>query len=259
MTDTPTTQAGRIVWHDLMTVDIERSKEFYEGMFGWTTVQQDMGPMGSYTVIRHRGHAIGGMVATEPRHRVPTHWLAYLTVNDVEGLCKRIPMLGGNVAVEPRGLQGVGNFAILQDPQGGVFSAIQMDDDMPPPERTKEHGSLYWDQLLVRDSERMAKFYGKVCGWTVDEYELGGGQGYYGVFKRGEQPVAGMLPIPEKDARRRGWLVYVAVDDIEASVEKVKKLGGEIVSGPDIVYGIGKYAVANDTTQGAFGLFKAAG
>jgi len=39
----------------------------------------------------------------------------------------------------------------------------------------------------------------------------------------------------------------------------VKQLGGEIVTGPDIVYGIGKYAVATDTAQGTFGLFKPAG
>ena len=116
---------GRFVWHDLMTVDLERSKDFYKGLFGWTTVQQEMGPMGRYTVIQHRGQAIGGMVATDPRHGVRTHWLSYRTVDDVDGLCERISKLGGNVAVEPRGVQGVGRFAILHDPAGGVFSAIQ--------------------------------------------------------------------------------------------------------------------------------------
>jgi predicted enzyme related to lactoylglutathione lyase len=104
----------------------------------------------------------------------------------------------------------------------------------------------------------MAKFYGEVCGWTVDEYEMGD-QGNYGVFKRGDEAVAGMLPISDDDKRKQGWLVYVAVDDIDEVAEKVKELGGEIVTGPDIVHGIGKYAVVRDTTQGAFGLFRAAG
>jgi len=258
MTEPSTTEASRIVWHDLMTVDLERSKEFYKGLFGWTTAQQEMGPMGSYTVIQHRGQAIGGMVATDPRHGLTTHWLSYFTFEDVDGLCKRIGKLGGNVAVEPRGVRGVGSFAILHDPAGGVFSAIQMGGEMPVSVRSRDHGSFYWDQLLTRNSDRMAKFYGEVCGWTVDEYEMGD-QGYYGVFKRGDEAVAGMLPISDDDKRKQGWLIYVAVDDIDEAAEKVKDLGGEVVTGPDIVHGIGKYAAVRDTTQGAFGLFKAAG
>jgi len=258
MTRSRSPEASRIVWHDLMTVDLERSKDFYKGLFGWTTVQQEMGPVGSYTVIRHRGQAIGGMVATDPRHGVLTHWLSYLTVDDVNGLCERISKLGGKVAVEPRGVEGVGRFAILQDPEGVVFSAIQIGDEMPGPARSREHGNFYWNQLLTRDGDRMSKFYREVCGWTVDEYEMGD-QGYYGVFKRGEEAVAGMLPISGDDKRKPGWLVYVSVDDIDEAVEKVKVLGGEIISGPDIVYGVGKYAVVRDTTQGTLGLFKAAG
>jgi len=258
MTAPGSSEASRIVWHDLMTVDLERSKEFYEGLFGWTYFQQEMGPMGSYTVIHRQGQAIGGMVATEPRHGVLTHWLSYLSVTDVDGLCERMNEFGGNVAVEPRGLPGIGNFAILQDPEGGVFSVLQMGDGMPAPERLREHGSIYWDQLLTRGSERAAKFYGAVCRWTVDRYEMDD-QGVYGVFKRGEEAVAGMLTLSGGDKRKPGWLVYVAVDDIDESAEKVKQLGGDIVTGPDVVYGIGKYAVATDTTQGTFGLFKPAG
>ena len=137
MTTPESTKAGRIVWHDLMTVDLEASKAFYQELFGWTTFQQDMGPVGSYTVIKHRGEAIGGMVATDPRHGVSTHWLTYVTVDDVNGLCARIKSLGGNVAVEPRGVPGAGNFAILQDPQETVFSAIQMGEEMPAPARSR--------------------------------------------------------------------------------------------------------------------------
>jgi len=68
-----------------------------------------------------------------------------------------------------------------------------------------------------------------------------------------------MLPLAEGDERKPGWLPYIAVDDIDAMVEKVKELKAEIVTGPDIVHGIGKYAVARDRTGGLFGLFKAAG
>jgi predicted enzyme related to lactoylglutathione lyase len=258
MTEPSYTETGRIVWHDLMTVDLEQSKAFYNGLFGWTTAQQEMGPMGTYNLIQHRGQGIGGMVATDPLHGVSTHWLSYLTVDDVDGLCKRIGKLGGTVAVEPRGVTGAGRFAILQDPVSSVFSAIQIGGEMPGPSRSRDHGSFYWDQLLTRDNGPAGKFYGEVCGWTLDEYETED-EGDYGVFKRGEEAVAGMLSISHDDKRKPGWLVYVAVDEIDDAAEKVRELGGEIVTGPEVVHGIGKYAVARDTTQGYFGLFKPAG
>jgi len=258
MTDQTLTQTSRIVWHDLMTTDIERAKDFYQALFGWTTFEQGMGPMGNYTLIQHQGQPIGGIVGIDPKHGLPSHWLCYLTVDDVEELCKRIPKLGGNVAVEPRGVPDVGRFAILHDPANGVFSAMQMVGDAGGPPRTKDHGMFYWDQLLTNNSDVMAKFYGEVFGWTVDKYEMGD-LGYYGVFKSGEQAVAGMLPLAEDDARKPGWLPYIAVDDIDASVEKVKQLKVEVIAGPDVVYGIGKYAVVRDPTGGLFGLYKPAG
>ena len=37
VTDAPSGErfAGRIIWHDLLTTDIEGSKAFYSGLFGW--------------------------------------------------------------------------------------------------------------------------------------------------------------------------------------------------------------------------------
>jgi predicted enzyme related to lactoylglutathione lyase len=220
MSEPSFTETGRIVWHDLMTVDLEQSKAFYGGLFGWTTVQQEMGPMGTYNLIQHQGQGIGGMVPTDPRTGVTTHWLSYITVGDVDDLCKRMPRLGGTVAVEPRGVTGAGRFAILQDPNSNVFSAIQIGGEMPGPSRSRDHGSFYWNQLLTRDNVPAKQFYGEVCGWTLDEYETEG-EGDYGVFKRGDEAMAGMLSIPHEDPRKPGWLVYIAVDEIDETVERV--------------------------------------
>jgi predicted enzyme related to lactoylglutathione lyase len=247
-------QYSRIVWHDLMTVDLEKSKQFYEALFGWTTFEQDMGPKGIYTVIQHGGQPIGGMVATDPRHGVLTHWLPYLTVGDVNGLCQRIGKLDGSVAVEPRGVVGTGSFAILQDPSGSVFSAIEVGDGMPGAARSLEPGNFAWDQLLTRDSDAMARFYAEVCGWSVDKHEMGE-LGYYGIFKIGDEAVAGMLPIARDDKRKPGWLTYIAVDDIDEAAKKSQDLGAEILAGPDTVQGIVQFAVLRDNTDGAFGLF----
>jgi predicted enzyme related to lactoylglutathione lyase len=258
MTETKPRFFGQFVWHDLMTVDLERSKEFYGELLGWQMAQQEMGPMGSYTLIQHQGQSVGGMVGLDPRHGLSSHWLPYLTVEELDGLCKRIGKLGGSVAVEPRGVPGVGRFAILHDPANGVFSAMEMTGGMPGPARSREDGAFYWDQLLTNNSAVMGKFYTEVFGWSVDEYEMGD-QGHYGVFKSNEQPVAGMFPIGPGDPRKPGWIPYVAMEEIEDAAEKVRQLKGDVVTEPEIVYGVGKYTVVRDPIGATFGLFKPAG
>ncbi|HEX3157325.1 MAG TPA: hypothetical protein VHQ45_02315, partial [Gemmatimonadaceae bacterium] len=54
--------SGRFVWHDLMTTDVRRAADYYRALLGWTTELVDVGPVGSYTMVRARDTEIGGMV-----------------------------------------------------------------------------------------------------------------------------------------------------------------------------------------------------
>src|SRR5688572_5066270 len=75
----PAERAGRFVWHDLMTTDAATSLAFYTQLFGWTTKQIDMGPMGMYTMWSSGGRDIGGMVPLDASHGRPSHWMSYAT------------------------------------------------------------------------------------------------------------------------------------------------------------------------------------
>jgi predicted enzyme related to lactoylglutathione lyase len=53
------------------------------------------------------------------------HWATYITVNDVDEAASKVEPAGGTVIVPPTDM-GPGRFAVLQDPQGAVFSVIKM-------------------------------------------------------------------------------------------------------------------------------------
>src|SRR5688500_1654713 len=91
--------SGRFVWHDLMTTDVKGALAFYTELFGWKTREVEMGGAGPYTMIKAGDRDIGGIVRLDPKHGVPTHWMAYCTVLDVDAAAKRAAELGGKVSV----------------------------------------------------------------------------------------------------------------------------------------------------------------
>lgn len=117
---------GDFSWVELMTTDVEAAKEFYRGVFGWELVDGPM-PGGTYTVIKAGGRDVGGMMklpSTVPPG-TPPHWMAYVTVEDVDAVARKAEELGGRVLVPPTDIPDVGRFCTFQDPHGAVLSAIQ--------------------------------------------------------------------------------------------------------------------------------------
>ncbi|MFM7507588.1 MAG: hypothetical protein ACKO3M_13745 [Rubrivivax sp.] len=55
---------------------------------------------------------------------MPPAWGCYLTVSSVEDTMAQCAALGGKTLVPPMDVPGVGRMAVLQDPQGAVFSVM---------------------------------------------------------------------------------------------------------------------------------------
>src|SRR4030081_3092184 len=88
---------GRFVWYDLMTPDLEAAKAFYTAVVGWgTTVWEGMKT--PYTMWTAGEKPIGGLMRL-PEEAVAggarPHWLAYVTVPDVDAAAARAQELGG--------------------------------------------------------------------------------------------------------------------------------------------------------------------
>ncbi|NYI05038.1 VOC family protein [Allostreptomyces psammosilenae] len=143
-------EPGALCWVELNTREPERARTFYERVFGWRVDVTPMPDGQTYSVFlpasgaaagvtEARGEAGGGAGQPEPDlsfgglmtmddswpARVPSHWLLYFEVTDCDAVAARARQDGGEVLVPPTPIEGVGTFAVLQDPFGAGFSIIR--------------------------------------------------------------------------------------------------------------------------------------
>lgn len=119
-----------LVWNELQTRDGAAAQAFYAAVFGWTGQRDDSG----YVVYATDGRRQAGMMQMdESWGDAPPNWSVYFLVEDVAGNIAKAQELGGTVLVPPTAAGDMGRFAILQDPQGGVFTIMQFNGPVDPP------------------------------------------------------------------------------------------------------------------------------
>jgi predicted enzyme related to lactoylglutathione lyase len=106
------------------------------------------------------------------------------------------------------------------------------------------HGTLCWTDLETGDVGAATSFYGEVLGWTFDEGSALAGR--YAVAQVDGKDVAAIgEPRGEAGGRSR-WNTYVSVDDLDATVERARGLGGELVVEPFDVGAGGREATVRE-------------
>jgi uncharacterized protein len=117
-----------------------------------------------------------------------------------------------------------------------------------------QRGRFVWYELLTTDVPSAAAFYAAVIGWAVKDAsspELA-----YTLLTAGDAPVVGLMNLPEEGVRmgaRPRWLGYVAVDDMDARIAQIRRLGGAILVAPTDS-NIGRIAVVADPQGATFAL-----
>ena len=118
---------GAFCWSELLTNDPDRATAFYTDVFGWKVHSKDAGP-NPYTEWANGGGPIGGMMKLDPRWGdVPSHWNAYVSVEDCDATVARATELGGSVMVPATTIPEVGRFSLLHDPTGAAIAVIWLD------------------------------------------------------------------------------------------------------------------------------------
>ena len=242
---------GRFVWHDLMTTDPARATAFYAALVGWTTSVMPMGELGDYTMVHAEGTAVGGIVPLDPSHGVTSHWVSYVTVADVDAACEWAAQLGGAICVPATDIPDVGRFAVLEDPEGAIFSLFTAgaptDGDGDP----LPVGAFCWDELMSPDPTTAARFYGRLLGWQYQVIDMGPA-GHYWLARRGDHDASGMMQLPESasaEGARPHWLPYITVDDVDGAAARAAALGGTVLVPPTDIPDIGRFAVIRDPTD----------
>jgi predicted enzyme related to lactoylglutathione lyase len=110
---------GALGWIELVTADIERAKSFYAELLGWEYRSDERG----YVTVVHRGRCNGGMRQRTAREGgAPGRWLPHFTVANVAETVREAQRLG---ALRLTDANGRGRSALLADPQGAAFMAIE--------------------------------------------------------------------------------------------------------------------------------------
>lgn len=118
-------EPGALCWNEVYTTNVDAAGTFYANVIGWQLEPVDMGPMGTYTLFRVPGEEnnSGGMMPMPPNMKgVPSHWLAYIQVEDCDASTKKASDLGAKTLVPPMDIPNIGRFSIVQDPTGAAFA-----------------------------------------------------------------------------------------------------------------------------------------
>jgi len=222
---------GRFVWYELVTTDVRAAMAFYTKVMGWGA--WDASVPGKPCILF--GDGKGAISALTPlpddarQMGAKPSWVGYVGVDDVDAAAARITRLGGAVHVPPTDASDISRFSVFTDPQTARLALFKLrrPGQLPAPDAP---GRVGWRELLAADWEQAWAFYGELFGWQKENVEVGA-TGTYQPFSAGGQMIGGMftkhptIPAPF-------WLYYFNVGDIDATAQRVKAGGGQILEGP---------------------------
>lgn len=257
MSDVP---RGRFVWYELMTTDVEAAKRFYGDVVGWTDVPFENAPM-PYTIWMNGQAPVGGLMELMAEQRaqgVPPNWLIYISTPDVDDTLKRAVELGGNVLLEAHDIPEVGRIAVLADAQGAVFAAYRPVHPTPNDGGPPVSGQFSWHELAAADQGGAWDFYHTLFDWEKTGSADMGEAGLYQMFGADDVPWGGIFDKPPEMPGPPFWLGYVRVSDLDAAVQRVRDLGGQVLVEPMEVPGGDRIAQCLDPQGAAFALHSSA-
>ncbi len=105
------------------------------------------------------------------------------------------------------------------------------------------HGVVCWSELAVHDVARAQQFYTQTLGWRFEAMPVP--DMTYWIIMSGAARVGGMFEM--KGAAFDGvpdhWLTYIAVDDVDARLQKAVSAGARICKPAFDIEGVGRMAV----------------
>ncbi|MEV6398356.1 VOC family protein [Streptomyces sp. NPDC051907] len=238
---------GTPCWVDAMFPDLAAAKSFYGELLGWTYAEGSV-EFGGYTQAFSDGKAVAAVVPQMPGMGGPPSWNLYFAAPDIAATAEKIRDNGGALLMDPMPVGDYGTMVTAEDPSGAFFSAWQSGSHEGF-EKTSAPGAYAWSEVTTRDVEKADHFFPSVFPFEVktmkhetEDFKL---------WHIGGQPVAGRFKMSSDfpHEARPFVNVYFAVEDCDAAVATVSRLGGKLHNGP-MTTPFGRFAVVEDQ-QGA--------
>jgi predicted enzyme related to lactoylglutathione lyase len=236
ITETPTGthHPGKIIWHDLITHTPEASKRFYSELFGWEFEDLGLdfgfGRTVNYSLIRHQGELIGGMIDANhigrPNPRELSQWVVVMSVADLEAAVESVKAGGGKVLAPARDVSERGRIALIEDNQGAALALLQTRDG-DPADRVPPVGDFLWDEVWPDDLARSLAFYKQLTGLRAAAH-VTSSERQYQYMATASTPRFGLVQQPVEELSPT-WVSYVRVQQPERIISRVAELGGRVL------------------------------
>ncbi len=118
--------ANPIVHFEIAANDLQRLKQFYSDLFGWSI--ESMPEMPEYMVVKTTEEGGMGINGGMMKKQMPQHTnVNYVMVPSVADFAKKAQKLGGQVVVPKTPIPKMGYFAVCLDPEGNPIGIWEMD------------------------------------------------------------------------------------------------------------------------------------
>ncbi len=124
-TSPPPPQPGTVGWIDLTTGNTEAVRDFYQKVVGWQASGVPMDGYEDWCMLPSADSPpTAGICHRQGSNaEVPTGWMVYFVVADLEQSMADVVASGGKVVGPPRGDDG--KFALIADPEGATCALYQ--------------------------------------------------------------------------------------------------------------------------------------
>ena len=229
-------------WHD----DPEPAVAFYQGVFGWEA--ENARPPGSgdaYFICRLRGHDVAAVGSPIPPG-APSNpvWTTYVWTNSADQAATTAKAAGGAVVVEPFDSPDGGRMAVVADPTGAAFVALEPGEHKGA-QLVNEPGAWSMSILNTRDPDSARRFYAELFGWETETFDTGGAEielyrlpGFTGGEPQQPVPRDVVAVMIEMDSHGLpsemppNWSVDFWIDDADAAADRAEALGGAVIVPP---------------------------
>lgn len=240
---------GSFMWWELATRDLDKAKDFYTKVIGWNWEEMDMGPAGTYNLMKVNGESVGGMMGMDSPDwgELPSHWSYYIHVADVDKSTEQAKELGGTVNHGPTDIPGVGRFSAIADPAGTHFYLMTPAQPSEKP-LTPAPGVFIWVELMSRDIAKSNEFFSKLLGWNTEVAPMPTGD-YHLYLNDGAHAGGGMQMPDEAPAEAPSCFVgYIMVPDVDATLKTAEAEGGSALFPIMEVPNVGRFTQIVDPT-----------
>jgi len=254
MTDLFVPRVGGVLSADIAVPEHEREVRFYSRVLG-----TGESPLWRDDLMNNLGMPVIGLGERNADYaHLPLQWMPHIQVADVGASVQRALELGGTELMFAKDDQGIGQWAVLQDPNGAAFGiipvvaadAIPRTDAAPADGATDRVGRIAWLDLTVADASTTRDFYSQVVGWLAQDVAMGKDDDPYADYNMlaGDgQPAAGVCHARGGNAGLPPvWLIYLPVGDMTESLVRVEAEGGTIIKATRKKDGTYAYAVVQD-------------